>query len=228
MAATGRSSRPRVPTDPTAARYHHGDLRPALVRAALEILEESGVGALSLRETARRVGVSHAAPYHHFADRDALVDAVAAEGFRLQRQAMQEARNKAPGDRLPGLRGFGLAYATFAESHPALFRLMYTRERPADDRDTELARAGAEAFRILEDGICQETGRSRDEARGIALLLWSSMHGLAMLWLDGQLRWLGGSGIVPVAGHLADTLAAMLAAVPGTLAPLPGTRKPRA
>ncbi len=202
---TGASAKPATP-------YHHGDLRPALVKAALAILEETGLSALSLRETARRVGVSHAAPYHHFADLDALADAVAAEGFRLQKVAMEVASGIAPATGLEALRAYGAVYAAFATRHPALFRLMYTRERVRDDRESELAQAGADAFRILVDGICQASGCPHERAKSIALLLWSSMHGLALLWLDGQLEWTGEPDIAPLAASLADTLALVLPA----------------
>lgn len=207
--ASGRSRK-----SPAAAKastpYHHGDLRAALVEAALSILEETGLSALSLRETARRVGVSHAAPYHHFADLDALADAVAAEGFRLQKAAMEAARGGGSATGPDALRAYGAVYAEFATRHPALFRLMYTRERVRDDRESELARAGADAFRILVDGICQASGCPHERAKSIALLLWSSMHGLALLWLDGQLAWTGESRIAPLAAALADTLSLVL------------------
>lgn len=209
--AAERSKKP-APAAKAATPYHHGDLRPALVKAALAILEETGLSALSLRETARRVGVSHAAPYHHFADLDALADAVAAEGFRLQKAAMESARGVVPTSGLDALRAYGAVYADFATRHPALFRLMYTRERVREDRESELAQAGADAFRILVDGICQASGCPHDRAKSIALLLWSSMHGLALLWLDGQLAWTGETEISPLAAALADTLALVLPA----------------
>src|SRR5262245_65147086 len=99
--------------------YHHGDLPPALLKAAGKILEKEGVGGLSLRELARRAGVSHNAPYRHFPDREALLAALAAEGFAMLGSAQREAAAAA------GLRGMGEAYVRFALAHPQRFRLMF-------------------------------------------------------------------------------------------------------
>ena len=101
--------------------YHHGDLRPALLRAAAKILEKEGTGAISLRELARRTGVSHTAPYRHFADREALLAALAEEGFALL------------GGDLEGKawREQAVAYVRFALANPERFRLMFTRPVPA-------------------------------------------------------------------------------------------------
>src|SRR5262245_24493316 len=95
--------------------YHHGDLPPALLRAAGKILEKEGVGALSLRELARRAGVSHNAPYRHFPDRDSLLAALAAEGFVELRQELER----------QGGTDAGVAYVRFALAHPQRFRLMF-------------------------------------------------------------------------------------------------------
>src|SRR6478672_7153397 len=95
--------------------YHHGNLRPALLRAATKTLEKEGVGALSLRDLARRAGVSHNAPYRHFPDRESLLAALAADGFEKLGQAM----------RGQGGKEMGEAYVRFALEHPQLFRLMF-------------------------------------------------------------------------------------------------------
>src|SRR2546427_8857402 len=95
--------------------YHHGNLRTALLRAAGERLEKQGITALSLREAARRVGVSHNAPYRHFADREALLAALAAQGFEMLGQAMRGQTG----------RGMGEAYVRFALQYPQRFRLMF-------------------------------------------------------------------------------------------------------
>ena len=99
--------------------YHHGDLRAAVLQAAGEILETEGLSGLSLREAARRAGVSHNAPYRHFADRESLLAALAAEGFGLLAAAQREAAAKI------GLRGMGEAYVRFALAHPERFQLMF-------------------------------------------------------------------------------------------------------
>src|SRR5690349_3579164 len=95
--------------------YHHGDLRPALLKAAGRVLEKEGPAALSLRELARRAGVSHNAPYRHFADREALLAALAADGFRMLGEVLGVASSRHRGE----------AYVRFALEHPQLFRLMF-------------------------------------------------------------------------------------------------------
>ncbi len=156
--------------------------------AGIAILEEKGMSSLSLREVARRAGVSHAAPYHHFSDKDALVAAIATRGYEMLQRASQEASRDIP-QAIDGLRQFGIVYASFAARHPSLFRLMYTWERRGD-LPTEQALAGTGINDSMIEGIQQATGCSLEEARMIHLTLWAGMHGLVMLWLDGQLRWL--------------------------------------
>src|SRR5271154_1132897 len=106
------------------ASYHHGDLRDALVRAGRTILEEDGLAVLSLRRVARTAGVSPAAPYHHFADKQALLDAVATQGFDALTSAM-ETRMAKETDPDARLDASGVGYVVFAVENPALFRLMF-------------------------------------------------------------------------------------------------------
>src|SRR5437764_15273216 len=108
--------------------YHHGDLSRALVDAARRILEAEGPAALSLRAVAREAGVSPAAPYHHFKDKTELLDAVAHEGWHALDLAIAEGRTKAPNPR-EGVLGIGVAYVTFAQRNPQLYRLMYHMAR---------------------------------------------------------------------------------------------------
>ncbi len=117
-----------------APRYHHGDLRRSLIAGGLVLLEEKGAAALGLREIARLVGVSAAAPYRHFADRKALLEAVAAEGFRQFSEAMATAAEGRPeGEQLATM---AFAYVRFALEQPALFRLMFSSElHPHRDPD---------------------------------------------------------------------------------------------
>src|ERR1700733_5513657 len=112
---------------PAAKRaYHHGDLRAALVAAAVQILEKDGEGALTLREVARRVGVSAAAPYHHFADKHAILAAVGEEGFSHLADAMEEAQATSGPKTRDTLRAMGVAYVRFAVRHPSHFRVMFS------------------------------------------------------------------------------------------------------
>lgn len=185
--------------------YHHGDLRQALVQAAVELLEHDGLSALSLRGAARRAGVSHAAPYHHFADKEALLAAVSAAGFRMQMEAMAEAvRNPPPP--LEGLHAFGIRYITWASEHPSLFRLMYSHERATGSASTELVEASSTIYPQLLQGIQGRTGCTDAQAHTIALTLWSSVHGIAMLWLDGQLQWPGAPPLGTIAFEVTDLL----------------------
>jgi AcrR family transcriptional regulator len=183
-------------------RYHHGDLRRTLLDAALAIVAQAGPGALSLRELAREAGVSHAAPYRHFASREALVMALAAEGFLGLGAEMARSAAGEP-DALRRLRAMGVAYVSYAVSHPGHFRLMFGNEARRRADDSELARAGAPTLQSLIDVIAegQRTGQLRaGDPRQLALPAWSMVHGLSMLLVDQQVGAL-------IEGVYAETLA---------------------
>jgi AcrR family transcriptional regulator len=158
--------------------YHHGDLPATLLRVAGKILEEEGVEALSLRELTRRAGVSHAAPYRHFPDRESLLAALAAEGFAMLGEAQREAA--AAG----GLRGMGESYVRFALAHPQRFRLMFggavrmARHAPLREVATRVfdGLAGALAARVPE----------AQGARDSSIAAWALVHGLAQLLLEDR------------------------------------------
>src|SRR5918999_445965 len=159
--------------------YHHGDLRRALLDTALEAIAEQGPAAVSLRDVARRAGVSHAAPTHHFRDKTALLTALAAEGWSLLADALGEAA--ADGRDFAEL---GVAYVVFATSHPAHFAVMRAPGLARSD-DPELEAAMGRAREQLESGVQRfEAGGSRDVAT-TALTAWSLVHGLAALILEG-------------------------------------------
>ena len=186
--------------------YHHGDLPTALVTAALEIIDESGVTALTLRAAARLAGVSHAAPAHHFGDKRGLLAAVAEEGFRLQVEHMQRCVEEAPDHALPRFRAVGSAYITFATAHPARFRVMFHAELADKSNYPGLDEVAAASLSMLHDGIveCQHAGFVRPgDPWPIALLAWSSVHGLASLAINGQL---GEEGYPTDAADLAELL----------------------
>jgi AcrR family transcriptional regulator len=169
--------------------YHHGNLRRALLDAALELVEREGVAGLTLREAARRAGVSQAAPYRHFADKEALLAAVAEEGFTALAAEMRQRRD-AQQDPLLRFRELGLAYVSVAVAHPSHFRVMFGRQTAARARHPGLRRAADETFALLVDGIvaCQHAGQVRHgDPRQLALAAWSIVHGLAALVVDGQL-----------------------------------------
>ncbi len=169
----------------TSRRYHHGELGPALLRAALALLAEDGVEALSLREVARRAGVSAMAPYRHYADKNALVAAVAAHGFGALGDALRAADQAAP----PGgaLVAQAVAYVRYALANPMLFRLMFGAKRPDAMPDPALEPVGAATYAVLSRRVAAETPVGGDrEARTIGC--WSLVHGLALLFLDGEIR----------------------------------------
>jgi AcrR family transcriptional regulator len=164
-------------TDP-ASEYHHGDLRAALVQAALGMLEAGE--AFSLRAVARRAGVS-AAPYRHFPDREALESALAVLGLR---ELMEElAVGGTPPATAEGIAHLAVRYVRFALRRPALFRLMFGQ--PCDDQDDERVRAA----RMLHDYLEKTTAKAFPHADPVALATagWSLAHGLAFLHLDGKL-----------------------------------------
>jgi AcrR family transcriptional regulator len=168
--------------------YHHGDLRAALVAAARVILEEEGLDDLSLRAVARRAGVSQAAPYHHFADKSALLSAVAAQGFAELEAAMRQpmAGLAAADERLDAA---GLGYVLFAVANPALFRLMFSGGKAASGGDAALAKAGEGAYAVLEEAVAaRDAAAGATEAPGITrTTAWALVHGLAKLVLEAGL-----------------------------------------
>ncbi|GAB2873223.1 TetR/AcrR family transcriptional regulator [Streptomyces deserti] len=167
--------------DPTPAKrrpYHHGDLRRAILTAALDVLATDGPSALSLRDLARRAGVSHAAPAHHFKDRTGLLTAIAAEGFGLLAATLKEAAD---------LKDAGVRYVRFAREHPAHFQVMFTPELLRDG-DLELTTARALAGDALREAVATvpPEGRGAD-ARLAGVAAWSLAHGFATLLLSHNL-----------------------------------------
>src|SRR5690349_17563210 len=143
------SRRKRVKTA-VRRRYHHGDLRRALVAEALETIRASGVDALTLRSIGATLGVSRTALYRHFPDKSALLRAVGREGFRLFRTALEDARRAEPTWR-DGFRAMGKAYVRFARERSSHYMVMFGGFLDACDSDPELAREGAAAFQTLVD-----------------------------------------------------------------------------
>ena len=182
-----------IPTRNRAATrpYHHGNLREALVAAGLAALEARPHEELRVRELARTVGVSANAAYRHFADRDALLAAIAAEGFRRFGAAAQEGVGRDAGP-LDAMRAEGRTYVEFARENPALFRLMFgAMSRTTTD---ELAAAAEATFDVLRAGVAAMLGiEDLDDRRVMvgAVYAWSVVHGRSHLVLDGQLDEIG-------------------------------------
>lgn len=172
---------------PDGRSYHHGALRPALIAAAEAVIAERGLDRFSLRETARRAGVSPAAPAHHFRDVRGLLTAIAAQAFADLAEALEAANAKAGPDREARIKAQGKAYVAFALDRPARFDLMW-RKALLDNGDPELARQGDRAFDTL-DRITREAGAPSagpgDPALAPSIAAWSLVHGFARLAIDG-------------------------------------------
>ncbi|MFE4619673.1 TetR/AcrR family transcriptional regulator [Streptomyces sp. NPDC056747] len=151
--------------------YHHGDLRQSVLAAALDVITAEGPGALSLRDLARRAGVSHAAPAHHFKDRAGLLTAIAAEGYDLLAAALAGT---------PELRERGVRYVRFATDHPAHFQVMFQPDLLRTD-DPDLVAAKERASAELRAGVADLPDVPDARAAGIAA--WSLAHGFATLLL---------------------------------------------
>ena len=179
--------------------YHHGELRQALLQAAEAVLLERGVEAFSLRECARRAGVSHGAPAHHFGDVRGLLTAFATAGFERMVQRMQSYAEAAGTDPAQRLTAVGRAYVDFALDHPAHFRLMFRSDRldHGSEALSSAAGAAAQALAWALASALEAKGLTSDTLQDRCLLAWSAVHGLAMLVLDADLSAFG------VAGHSA-------------------------
>lgn len=194
FADKGRTEWPEHEATPSglpgpARPYHHGDLRGALIHAGLAILAEEGARALTLRAAARRAGVSHNAPYRHFADKDALLAAIAEEGFNELASRLEEARARVPLSARAQLEETGWAYVQFAVAHPDHLRVMFGRPATDPRQYPGLSTAGARAFNILVEII--QTGQATrviiaGDPRQLAFASWAVVHGLALLLIDQQ------------------------------------------
>ncbi|MET8213995.1 TetR/AcrR family transcriptional regulator [Streptomyces sp. NPDC005373] len=162
--------------------YHHGDLRRAILRAALKVIRSDGVAAISLRDLARRAEVSHAAPAHHFKDKAGLLTAIATEGYELLATTL----DAAPTDTTHQLREMGVRYVEFALGHPAHFEVMF-QPQLLHGEDPELTAAKERAARALRSGIEALPAGRRPDARRAGLAAWSLAHGFATLQLSGSL-----------------------------------------
>jgi AcrR family transcriptional regulator len=202
-------------TDSAALKpYHHGHLRQALLDAALELLTEQGLGGLTLRGVARRAGVSPAAPYHHFADKAALFEALLIETLEALAQAVREAIESTAGSPLEQLAAAGVAYVQFAVQHPAAFQILYRPELrqlfqpvPTEQGGTlsPIEQAGWATYQVLIDTIvvCQDAALiAPGDPLPIALTAWSAVHGLAQLLLEGVVPMTDREATLPEATRL--------------------------
>jgi AcrR family transcriptional regulator len=189
---------------PEPRPYHHRGLRQAVIESALAEIEALGPSRISMREIARRAGVSHAAPAHHFGDKRGIFTAIATEGFELLRSST-EPHLERPNALLNG----GLAYIGFALGHRAYFEVMF-RPDLYDTGDAELQTARIRAFDVLYRAVEQGLGSDdRDAVMGTAIAAWSAVHGFAALALGGNFPPELTADADTFAGHVAQGLIAV-------------------
>jgi AcrR family transcriptional regulator len=184
-----RSPRPR-PAKKPAGRYHHGNLRRALLDEALRTIQTHGVSHLTMRTVGERLGVSRSALYRHFADKQALLTAVGSEGFRMLRQAVADAWEQ-NGHGTVGFEAMARAYVQFAIAHPSHYRVMFGGFIESAAKDEEFIGEAKAAFQVLVDALIdqQRNGVIRaDDPVLAARFVWALVHGISLLVMDGQLR----------------------------------------
>ncbi len=201
-------------------RYHHGDLRNALVDAAIALARAGGPDAVVLRQVARRTGVSAAAAYHHFAGHEDLVQAVKQRSLDLlagqmhlalaQEEAPASALEEAPAGARGRVRALGAAYLRFAAEEPGLYRLTFgPRGRWPAPGTTGPEPAGTYPFQLLSEALDElaavDAGVASRRA-GLEYVVWSAMHGIAVFLLEGPLVTAGGEQRQQITGHTLDTI----------------------
>jgi AcrR family transcriptional regulator len=167
--------------------YHHGNLREALIQTALRLIAERGLAGFAFAEVARAAGVSPAAPYRHFRDRNALLAEVARQGYERLADALEQAWNEGRPDPVAAIENCGKAYLGFARREPAAYAAMFESGVTPDD-DPLLPQASERAFAVLRraaEAACgtHRTGGARPPALMVALHIWSLSHGIASLFV---------------------------------------------
>lgn len=179
----------------TKEKYHHGDLRTALLDAALAVIDEIGPQGLTIREVARRAGVSHAAPYRHFADRDELILAVVEQGFDRLQATMDAEKQAADDNPVSQFAASGMAYLQFAFENPAYYRVMFSGDLLSSQGHVTFQHTSHESLQDLVTDIaaCQRLGIVREgDPNTQALTILSTIHGFVSLVNDNRV------------GHLVD------------------------
>ena len=174
-----------IPVAKPTEMYHHGDLRRALISAALAEVERTDPGSISVSALAKTLGVSRAAPYQHFSDRDEVLAAVAMEGFKVFAAALR--KSVVVPSKRPALARMACAYVSFGLERPGLYSLMFASPiLPNASADHDLRLAAQESFRLL----MQVLGPSRnpDVRKRLAVRIWIALHGIVMLAKHGLLR----------------------------------------
>lgn len=170
--------------------YHHGDLRAALLDTTAKMIVEQGIHKVSMRSLSNMIGVSRTAPYRHFDDKEALLCAVAEHGFRRLGEKMRQAAASS-GSAVSRFEKMAMAYVDFALANPAYYKLMFGKEMASDTPSEDLLTAAMatleEAFTIIKE--CQVEGSFRKgNPNSLTNVVWSTLHGLVSLLIDGQIR----------------------------------------
>ena len=170
-------------------KYHHGDLKNTLIQAGVEILSEEGVSGLSLRKVAQRAGVSHNAPYFHFADKQALIAAISTEGYRSLYEQLVMIRETYQSDPRRQLVEAAFMYLRFAQTRPAHFKVTFSNAVEREEAYPDLVEMAdnliGELIKIVGD--CQKAGILHPAPVGaMAVSVWSAVHGFTCLLIDGQ------------------------------------------
>lgn len=216
---------PRRPRPRAKRAYHHGNLRSDLIGAAVEIIGKHGTSALTLQALANRLGVSQAAPYRHFINKEALLAAVAVDGFQALLDAVRAEMDAAGADVVARYLAIGAGYMRFALSHRAHFQVMYGA-RPVEFNLGAVADAGRAAFKLLVDAIvaCQSAGRAAaGDPTWIAVQTWSLVHGQVVLYSHHLLpRKVGPERLLAMASQMSVFLTAAVPAWAPTTASVHG------
>ncbi|MBN1231320.1 MAG: TetR/AcrR family transcriptional regulator [Anaerolineales bacterium] len=172
------------------SNYHHGDLKNALIQAGVEILKKEGISGLSLRMVAKQSGVSHAAPYAHFADKQALIAAISTEGFKQLYDQVDHIRKAQQDSPTTLLVETAWAYVQFAFNEPDRFKLMFSSALEKEKEYPDFVQYSQKNFDLFIEvvNICQKEGVLKEGPPSLsAVSLWASVHGLVMLILEGQI-----------------------------------------
>ena len=169
--------------------YHHGDVRQKIIDEALSWIERENIVSLSLRGIARRLGVSHNAPYRHFPDKESLLVAIAEIGFRQLNRALQQALDCKANNYREKLENIGIAYIRYAVANQTYYRVMFSDRQLICDKYPELDRISEQAFMVLLNVI--KAGQEAkvfiaEDSRQLARVCWSLTHGVSMLAIDNQ------------------------------------------
>ena len=173
-----------------ATPYHHGDLKNALIKAGTEILASEGLGGLSLRKVAKQAGVSHAAPYAHFKDKQALIAAISTEGFKQLHSQIESVKKTYQANPGTLLIETAWAYVQFALNEPDRFKLMFSSALEKEKEYPDFVEISQKNFRQLVDivEICQGANILKGgDSELIALSVWGTVHGFVSLLLEGQI-----------------------------------------